>query len=444
MRKTRLILRFTAVAMVIAFGFGMLRLWLFRFESGDIYRPYSSLRTDPLGTRAFYESLERLPDVTIRRNYRSLKKLTAPDGSTLFYLGVASIGRPRYTISGPQPPDLGQTSAQALHDFAASGGRVVVSLAPSVRINSLNISEMLFGERVDDENTTDEEKEDEKNEEDEGKQEDEEEEPEQVEDTEDESDAYKSPESILGFSLEKEDYTSCPELRDTPAEGSDEISSGWPAVKWLGGTCFKELSNDWNVIYRRGDRPVIVEKSVGAGSVVICADTYFLSNEAMIDPAARNVQLLAWLAGEPNIIFDETHLGVVNDEGVASLAGEHGLSGLFFVLLAIGGLYIWKSSASFLPRDPEHSERFGGQEVSGRSSAAGLHSLLRKCIPVSSVLNECLKHWSVSVSTNKAKQRDARDKIVAVIDAENNRPARRRDPVKAYTKICRILAERKQ
>ena len=31
-----------------------------RFESGDVYPVYSSLRSDPLGTRAFYDSLEDL------------------------------------------------------------------------------------------------------------------------------------------------------------------------------------------------------------------------------------------------------------------------------------------------------------------------------------------------------------------------------------------------
>jgi len=444
MRKTQLILKFAALAVVIAFGFGMLRLWMLRFESGDIYRPYSSLRTDPKGTRAFYESLEQLPGVTVRRNYKSLKKLTNHDGNTLFYLGIDSMGMSiDFVIGMSGPPDLGGDSAQAIHDFAASGGRVVVSFAPSVRTSGLDVSEMLFGDR-DDENEDDEESTDDEEEEKERDEEEDEEEKDKTEDPDEEDDAHKSPGSILGLSLGGEDDDSWRQLRDTPAKGADEISSDWPAVKWLGRVYFKELSDDWKVIYRRGDKPVIIEKTIGAGSIVICADTYFLSNEAMIDPTARNPQLLAWLASKPAIIFDETHLGVVSSEGIASLARDHGLAHLFFVLLVIAGLYIWKSSVSFLPRDPEHTERFGGREISGRSSAAGLHNLLRKCIPVSGVLTECLKHWSASASTSRREQRDAQDKIRAVIAAENSRPARRQDPVKAYTTICRILAERKK
>jgi len=266
----------------------------------------------------------------------------------------------------------------------------------------------------------------------------------QTEDSDGEDLSYNSFGSTLGLAMDYEDETSWQQIHDTPARGSHEISSLWPEVKWHGRVYFKDLSNEWKVIYRRANKPVIIERAIDSGSIVICGDTYFLSNEAMMDPTARNPQLLAWLVSKPDIIFDETHLGVVSSEGIASLARDHGLAHLFFVLLVIAALYIWKSGVSFLPRDPEHTERFGGQEISGKSSAAGLHTLLRKCIPVSGVMNECLKHWSASVPARRREQRDIQDRIWAVIDAENNLPARQKDPVKAYTTICRILAERKK
>jgi len=442
MRKTHLILRFAALAVVIAFGFGILRLWLLRFDSGDIYSPYSSLRTDPLGARAFYESIEQLPGVTVRRNYKPLKKLTGPSGGTLFYLGVDSDAVPLDLAMGTSgPSEFGGNSAKAIHDFVSNGGRVVVSFSPLAGNNRIDSLEVLFGERDDKNEDSDEESTDNNDEEstDDDKAKDE-----QAKDSEAEDYTYDSLGSTLGLSLGCEDDASWQQVHDTPATGADEVSSNWPAVEWHGRMYFKDLSNEWKVIYRLANKPVIVERAIDSGSIVICTDTYFLSNEALIDPTTRNVQLLAWLVNKPDIIFDETHLGVVSNEGIASLAGEHGLVNLALVLLAIGGLYIWKSSVSFLPRDPEHIERFGGQEVSGRSSAAGLHNLLRKCIPVSGVLNECLKHWSASVPASRPKQRDAQDKIQAVIAAENSRPDRQQDPVKAYTTICRILAERKK
>jgi hypothetical protein len=463
MGKTPVILRFAALAVVIAFGVGMVGFWLLRFESGDIYRPYSSMRSDPLGTRAFYESLEQLPEITVRRNYKSLKKLTAPDGGTLFYLGIDRDAMPSELAMGTSgPSEFGGGSARAIHNFISNGGRVVVSFSPLAGASRIDALEVLFGDREDESEDDEEESTDndgkstddkEESTDDDGKSTDDKEEstndekektePSEPEDTETEDHTYDSLGSTLGLSMDYEDDASWQQVHDTPAEGSDEISAGWPGIAWHGRMYFKDLSNEWTVIYRRADKPVIIERAIDSGSIVICTDTYFLSNEAMIDRNSRNPQLLAWLVNKPTVVFDETHLGVVSGEGISSLAEEHGLANLFFVLLVIAGLYLWKSSVSFLPRDPEHIERFGGHGISGKSSAAGLHNLLRKCIPVSRILNECLKHWSASISTSRPKQRAARDKIRAVIDAENNRSTRQQDPVKAYTTICRILAERK-
>ena len=42
---------------------GLIRLFKLRFEAGDVYPAYSSLRSDPLGTMAFYESLGKVPGI---------------------------------------------------------------------------------------------------------------------------------------------------------------------------------------------------------------------------------------------------------------------------------------------------------------------------------------------------------------------------------------------
>lgn len=71
------------------FGAGMVHLFLLRFESGDIYPAYSSLRSDPLGTRALYVSLENIKSIAVHRNYQPLKSLAFEPQTTLFYLGAA-------------------------------------------------------------------------------------------------------------------------------------------------------------------------------------------------------------------------------------------------------------------------------------------------------------------------------------------------------------------
>ena len=60
---------FLLVLSLIAFGAGLFQIFQLRFEAGDVYPEYSSLRSDPLGTMALCESLEKMPGVSVRRDY---------------------------------------------------------------------------------------------------------------------------------------------------------------------------------------------------------------------------------------------------------------------------------------------------------------------------------------------------------------------------------------
>ena len=83
--KTNTIRSVLLVLLLIAFLLGVGHLFVLRFQTGDVYPAYSSLRSDPLGTRVLYESLENLGDITLQRNYRLLHSLK-PD-STCSRLG---------------------------------------------------------------------------------------------------------------------------------------------------------------------------------------------------------------------------------------------------------------------------------------------------------------------------------------------------------------------
>ncbi|MFC1462984.1 hypothetical protein ACFLQU_05185, partial [Verrucomicrobiota bacterium] len=82
-RKTVVLLM--AVALLFACGIG--RLFVLRYKSGDIYPVYSSLRADPLGTKAFYESLARCRQVKVTRNYEDIRKLDPGPDTTVLWLG---------------------------------------------------------------------------------------------------------------------------------------------------------------------------------------------------------------------------------------------------------------------------------------------------------------------------------------------------------------------
>jgi hypothetical protein len=92
------------------------------FATGDVYPRYSSLRSDPVGVRALYDSLARLPGLTVERSFTPLDR-RRDSNATVFYLGVAL-------------EDLAAEKSELrlqLDRTAARGNYVVVSLAPFSR-----------------------------------------------------------------------------------------------------------------------------------------------------------------------------------------------------------------------------------------------------------------------------------------------------------------------
>ena len=55
--KPRVVFLFLAAGFV----YGVIHLFALRFEAGDVYPEYSSLRADPLGLKGFYDALDELP-----------------------------------------------------------------------------------------------------------------------------------------------------------------------------------------------------------------------------------------------------------------------------------------------------------------------------------------------------------------------------------------------
>src|SRR2546423_3105348 len=74
--------------LLAVFIFGLVQLFEFRFEAGDVYPEYSSLRADPLGTMAFFESLEKLPGISVRRDFSAANVL--PEGKDTAYLHLGA------------------------------------------------------------------------------------------------------------------------------------------------------------------------------------------------------------------------------------------------------------------------------------------------------------------------------------------------------------------
>ncbi len=118
--KQRAAVPVVAALLIAAAGLaGIGLLFELRFAAGDVYPRYSSLRSDPVGVRALYESLARLPGLTVERSFVPIER-RRDSHATVFYLGARLRG-----LSA----EKSELRLQ-LEKSAARGNYVVVSLAP--------------------------------------------------------------------------------------------------------------------------------------------------------------------------------------------------------------------------------------------------------------------------------------------------------------------------
>ena len=74
-----------AIVLLVAFLYVLMRIAILPLESGEAYPAYSSLRADPRGTMALYESLAALSDLRVTRSFQPLPKLKGTTGTILLF-----------------------------------------------------------------------------------------------------------------------------------------------------------------------------------------------------------------------------------------------------------------------------------------------------------------------------------------------------------------------
>jgi hypothetical protein len=208
-------------------------------------------------------------------------------------------------------------------------------------------------------------------------------------------------ERLWGFSLSTK-HLSGPHSEDA-VRRTEAAPASLPATPaWHGELHFiVSPGTPWRVLYTHYGAPVAMELSLGRGTVVMLADSYLISNEAL--QKDRSPELLSWLVGSNSrVTFDESHLGVQESPGVASLARRYGLGGAFFTLLLLAALYLWRQLAWFVPPGSE----VAGLELAYRPTA-GLEALLRRSVPPAQLLPSCVAEWRRTARASDAARVDA-------------------------------------
>lgn len=397
------------------FASGCIYLFELRFEAGDVYPPYSSLRADPLGAMALYESLEKVPGLSVRRDFSDSNRL--PEEGQTVYLHLAGDPYEWDFL----PPDM----YHDIQGFLARGGRLAITFFPEAEKEIFNFNDetnQSESDKAREKRMTQPKRE------------------KKQEDHSDEEESYVSlgkewnlDTDVLKLEQQGDHYLPVPVFKkaDLPLPET---------IQWHSGIVFKDPGHAWQVVYARGTNAVVIERKFGAGSVVIATDSYFVSNEAMTRD--RHADLLAWfVGGNKNVVFDESHFGIVETSGVATLMRKYRLEGLAGGLILLAVLFIWKNSTSLVPPVGDGKRE---EFVTGKDSGAGFVNLLRRSIARRDILATCFGEWRKTAAPRGKNLTSRYQQAEAIFIAETSSVNPGSNPIETYNKISETLGTRHQ
>ena len=412
---------FLALVFSALFIVGMVQLFLLRFEAGDVYPAYSSLRSDPLGAQALFQSLQRISGDSVRRNFRPLDQAYLDGNTTLMILGMNARS---FFRGGAQYEKL-------MENLAQSGGRLVLSFTPSSKMERI-------AKKMEDavEQDTSEVEDDDSKDENEKASEDDKTavEPGECKETDG---SPKAGGHSLGFWFNEPTGDEWEDFADRFYGAVDILPASIP---WRAPLSFQLKDNSWETLYTWQGEPVVVQRPWGDGKVVMLADSYLLSNEALRNH--RYPGLLTWLVQPGNtFIFDESLKGLVEQPGMAGLARQYRLHGVFGALLVVVVLFIWRQSAIFITPVREERTAPYTQPAAGRDTSQGLVHLARQHIDTKTLLTICFQAWKTQAARHVPSSRT--DELEAMVVNAAADPGKETQ-VKTYIEICELLKQGKR
>lgn len=434
--RTLSILGLVALAGILVFAFsGILER---RLSEGGIYPAYASFRSDPLGTSALFESLERMEGIQVRRNMAHLNSVQGLDGETAILL----LGYPRDNVR-----DLRAPEDSPVLEAVEEGARLVVTLNPGLvpevyqpsttdeEDDWLKRRRELRDERIKERASRpgNDEEDSEKDEEDE-----------ELEELEKMMTESLGPTLTdkLGFDVDVVDEFERPEEGWKTEPGSSVTTASVPAAipDWRSQFHFDPITDDWEPSVLVDGNPVVIEREYGDGTIVIATDTYFVSNEALHSGAEP--EFLLWLIGsKPKIVFDETIHGSEETGGAMKLMRRYRIHGIFLGLFVFIALWAWRSASTLAPGSDELDRGLisSSSAVAGEETGSGLIRLLRRSVPAENLLVQCVDSWKEFQRTDLDEQRSKR---IAEITERHRADPRNFGVGEAYAAITDLLRKR--
>jgi hypothetical protein len=402
----------TFISLILLFSLGLLWILVERFQSGDVYPPYSSLRSDPQGTKAFYKSLSKLNQYKVDRNFKEIRKWQPESPFTLFMLNQVPE---KYFIK----PESGKSPIEEVLKKIEQGNRLI--LAYNVTNTRAKIKETK--DKKEEENSENKEKEvDQKN-----------------EDKENEEFDYQSIEELIGIEVFHHDFNSDKHyyLHKNTSLPQQQMSSLPSTIPWMGNLFFSTTHKDWHSLYFYQEEPVIAYRKYGKGEIIALGSSYPLSNEALY--IQRETHLLQYLAGNPiHIYFDEYHLGLGEQLGVMALIRSYRLHGLIIGLLLTLLLAIWRLQKPLILAKENN-------QANPTMTHLGNRSIYQKFLPSDELISSSLAEWRRTLTPQQIKKISQNELEIPiqqfVISPENKKD--KNSAVARYNQIVSLLKKYK-
>jgi hypothetical protein len=406
-----------AVVFIILLGLFFLGLGMLtraRFESGSIYPPYSTMLREPAGARAFYEALDLLPGIEVQRNTEESLYHAKSSERTIFVLGLSC--RAFSSVDDDTYRDL-EKCLQA-------GDRLVIAFSSAVPSTvTTDVKPEQASEEHKVENSQKEDK---------------------VHSPKKEETSHaKGPLKVVLKDLRAQwgiDFDHTDGVSKTAQLRSDHRGLV-PSIEWVNknNLAFVPVDSHWKVVYAVQDKPVIVEKPVGKGSIVLLSDSFLFTNEAI--KGHRVPELLSWLCGPHHtMVFDEAHLGILEQPNVATIIKRNGLRGFFVSLVVLGMLVIWRQLVPVVPLPKKDASTL---VASGRSYREGMANLFRRNIPKNQILSICVDEWERAFARESTETSLVAKKAREIIEEDQSGPRRHWALNKTYERISSLVGKSK-
>lgn len=403
-----------------------------------------------MGTSALYQSIGSMAGFSVSRNIEDLNSLKGIGADTVILL----LGLPRESVATMRVPE-NSGIIRAVED----GARIVITMNPELvpemfkadhsaeEDEWLERRKKIRDGKIKDAGETKENAADDSakertrsddNEGDDAKAEDE------------EAKLEKEMEQVLGPLL-----TTRMGFDLAPLEGFERPAEGWESVpgenlpgnpipdalpEWMSQYRLETKDPAWKTVVLVDDKPVVIERKFGSGSIVMASDSYFVSNESLHLRAYP--EFLIWLLGDKTkVIFDETIHGTRKSGGAATLIRRYRAHGVFFGLFVFLILWAWRSASALVPGsdDGDRGIVAPGGAVAGKETVSGLVHLLRRSIPSGSLIGQCVDVWRSSHAAVPTP--DVLKEVESIVSRHVNGP-KQFGVVEAYGAITRLFRKR--